>query len=152
MPSIRTRDFGEVPYEPSAELVFPCGIPGFESQRGFVLLAPQAIAPVVVLQSKQDPALAFLALSVSILDPSYQSGIGPEDLRLLGFEGRQPQAGEEALYLAILAPAGSGSLTANLLAPVVINVRTRTAVQAVRYDCVYSHQCPVPRELLEHPC
>ena len=152
MPSIQTRDFGEVSYEASAELVFPCGIPGFERQRRFVLLTPEQIAPVVLLQSKDLAALAFLAIPVSLLDPAYQSGIGSDDLQLLGFEERQPQPEEEVLSLAILAPGAGGALTANLLAPVVINVRTHTAVQAVRFDRRYSHQAPVPREVLEQPC
>jgi len=152
MPSIQTRDFGEVPYEPSAELVFPCGIPGFENQRRFVLLTPEQIAPLVLLQSKDIAALAFLAIPVPILDPAYQSGIGSEDLHLLGFEERQPRPGEEAVFLAILAPGDGAALTANLLAPVVINARTGAAVQAVRHDRRYSHRSPVPRELLEQPC
>jgi len=152
MPSIHTRDFGEVSYDASADLVFPCGIPGFENQRRFVLLTPEAMAPLVLLQSKDNAALAFLAISVSILDPAYQSGIAAEDLRMLGFEESQPRTGEGAMFLAILSPGAGGALTANLLAPVVINVLTRTAVQAVRHDRLYSHRYPVPRELLEQPC
>jgi flagellar assembly factor FliW len=150
MPSVQTRDFGEVSYDPPAEVVFPAGVPGFDDQRRFILMAPEAVAPLVVLQSKDNPALAFLAIPVSTVDPEYQSGIGPEDLRLLGFEG-QPKP-DDALFLAILSPGEGGSLTANLLAPIVINKQTRTAVQAVRSDRRYSHQSPVPRELLERPC
>ena len=73
----RRRDFGEIAYEPSAEIAFPSGIPGFEAQRRFVLLTPESIAPLLLLQSSDNPLLAFLAIPVSILDPAYQSGIAP---------------------------------------------------------------------------
>lgn len=153
MPFIQTRELGEIPCDPEAELGFPCGIPGFEDQRRFVLIAREALAPVILLQSVVTPALCFLTIAVPILDPAYQSGISPEDLRVLGLdEDRQPQPGEEVLYLAILSPSAGGSFTANLLAPVVVNVRTRTAVQAVRHDQHYSHRHPVPPELLERAC
>jgi flagellar assembly factor FliW len=161
MPFLQTRDFGKLPYDPSAELAFPCGIPGFDDQRRFVIIANEAIAPVLLLQSIDTASLCFLAIAVSVLESEYQSGIGPEDLRVLGLdENRQPKPGEEALYFAILSPSGNGSFSANLLAPVVVNVATRAAVQAVRHDQLYSHRHQVPRELLgrrverplEHPC
>jgi len=153
MPFIQTRDFGVVSIDATAEIVFPFGIPGFDQQRRFALIGSKAIAPVVLMQSSENPSLCFLAIAVSVLDPAYQSGIAREDLRLLGLdEDRQPRPDEEALYLAILSPAASGAFTANLLAPVVINVRTRNAVQAVRHDRQYSHRHPVPRELWERIC
>jgi flagellar assembly factor FliW len=87
------------------------------------------------------------------LDPEYQSGIAPEDLRVLGLdETRQPLPGEEALYLAILSCSTGNSFTANLLAPVIIHRRARSAIQAVRHDQLYSHCHPLPRGLLEHLC
>jgi flagellar assembly factor FliW len=153
MPSVQTRDFGEVKYDPAAELAFPSGIPGFHGERRFVLIEPPPLfSPMLLLQSLDTASFCFLAVPVSVLDPAYQSGIGPEDLRILGLdESRQPEAGEEALYLAILS-SSDGSFTANLLAPVVVNRRTRTAVQAVRHDRLYSHRHPLPPGLLEHLC
>jgi flagellar assembly factor FliW len=160
MPFIKTRDFGDLPYDPDGEITFPQGIPGFHEQRRFVLIAPPAIAPLILLQSVEAASLCFLTVLVSVLDPQYQSGIAPEDLRILGLDGldkngldedRQPRAGEEALYLIILSAAG-GLFFANLLAPIVINARTRVAVQAVRHDQLYSHRHPVAAKLLEPVC
>ena len=153
MPFIKTRDFGELPYDPSGELTFPCGIPGFSDEHRFVLIAPEAIAPLILLQSVETASLCFLTVLVSALDPQYQSGIAPEDLRVIGLdETRQPQSEEEALFLAILSGAGSNTFVANLLAPIVVNARTRAAIQAVRHDQLYSHQHPVPLHLLGRVC
>ncbi len=158
MPLVQTRDFGEFSYDPAAVLSFPCGIPGFDDHRSFILIEDAAIAPVVVLQSVnpapvgESPALSFLTVPVAIVEPGYQSGIAPEDLRILGLdETRQPLPGQEALYLAILSSTAGGRFTANLLAPVVVNSRTGAAVQAVRHDQRYSHCHPLAPGILGHP-
>jgi flagellar assembly factor FliW len=116
-------------------------------------MAPEAMEPLILLQSVETASLCFLTVLVSALEPQYQSGIAPEDLRVLGLdENRQPASGEEVLYLAILSSSGDGGYVANLLAPIVLNARTRVAVQAVRHDLRYSHRHPVPLALLERLC
>jgi flagellar assembly factor FliW len=63
-------------------------------------------------------------------------------------ETRQPAAGD-VVCLALLSAAENGPLTANLLAPVVINLAAGRAVQAVRSDRAYSHKHPLlPQETL----
>jgi flagellar assembly factor FliW len=153
MSMVQTRDFGELPCDPSADLEFPLGIPGFEDQHRYVLIEHQALSPVILLQNLETSSLCFLAIAVSVLDPEYQSGIAPEDLRLLGLdEDRQPRSGEEALFMAILSPSADGLFTANLLAPVVVNLRTRVGLQAVRSDRLYSHRHPLVPAPPEQPC
>ena len=136
-----TRDFGELAYEPAQEWHFAHGLPGFEDQNRFILIERPDLAPVVLLQSLQNPALCFLAVSVWVADPAYQVGITPDDLDALGLR-RQPQPGDETVCLAILSRSGE-AFTANLLAPVVCNPLTRGALQAVRADAVYSHRHPL---------
>ena len=143
MPSIQTRDFGPVEYDASAELRFPLGLPGFERQTRFILIEREAMAPLVFLQSAETESLCFITVPVQAVDPGYQIGMTEEDQRSAGLE----QAAEgDLLSLAILsaAVASGGRVTANLLAPVVINLKTKTAVQAVRPDTRYSHQHPLP--------
>jgi flagellar assembly factor FliW len=48
--------------------------------------------------------------------------------------------------LAILSVSENRPPTANLLAPVVINLRTRVAIQAIRLDTAYSHEQPLAME------
>ena len=148
MPSAFTRDFGEVSYEPAAEWMFPQGLPGFEDQNRFLLIERAPLAPIMFLQSLRVPELCFLAVSVWVADPQYQVGVTSADLEMLALS-RQPEPGDETACLAILSSGGQ-SFTANLLAPVVMNTRTRTALQAVRADARYSHCYPLRREAL--PC
>jgi flagellar assembly factor FliW len=98
----------------------------------------------VFLQSCAAPELCFLAAPLAAIDSAYDLVVTPEDLRRLGLdENRQPRVNQEVLCLAILSAPENGPLTANLLAPVVIHMVTRRAVQAVRSDSRYSHQHPL---------
>ena len=124
-----------------AVVTFPAGLPGFEDQRRFVLTNRAELAPLVFLQSLDSQDLCFTALPVSAIDPHYELSLSAEDQQRLGRDG-------DLLVLAILAAAENGRWTANLLAPVVIQVDARTGVQAVRSDSRYSHcHCLTPEAM-----
>jgi len=147
MPTADTRLFGVLEYEESWVVSFPFGLPGFEQETRFVLLERTEWSPVVFLQSLLHSTLCFLAVPVAVLDPSYSLSVRWEDLERLGLRNeQQPIPGLQVLCLALLCAPENGPLTANLLAPVVMNLQTRIAVQAVRTDARYSHQHVFSRE------
>ncbi len=141
MARILTRQFGLFEYDPAGAIEFPAGLPGFEQRRRFVLIERANAAPVLFLQSLEAPELCLPAAPVRSIDPQYELALTEDDLRLLG-----PGAGEDLIALAILWAPKEGPLTANLLAPVVIDPRSRRAVQAVRMDRRYSHRHPIAKE------
>lgn len=132
MPRVLTEQFGELEYSDDAALLFPRGLPGFEATRRFVLLEDAGMAPLVRLQSLEIGSLCFLALPVRSIDPGYETALSKEDREVVG-RG-------ETLELALLSAGENGSLSANLLAPIVIDLATRRGVQAVRDDLRYSHR------------
>jgi flagellar assembly factor FliW len=68
-----------------------------------------------------------------------------EDLRTLELaEDRQPQIGSEVVCLAVISVAEGEAPTANLLAPILVNLRTRRALQVIIPESGYSHQHPLP--------
>jgi flagellar assembly factor FliW len=135
----------EIQFDESAVLTFPAGLPGFERATRFVLVEHTELAPVVSLQCVDSQELCFLAVPVRTLDPAYALAVNEEDLERLGLPlERQPLPGSEVLCLALLCAPQNGQATANLLAPVVVNLKTRVAVQAVRADAKYSHQAQIP--------
>jgi flagellar assembly factor FliW len=141
MPEVITRHFGEVSWEEDAVVRFPNGLPAFEQAQRFILIERPATAPVVFLQSLDEPLLCFIALPVLALDPDYSLDITLEDLRLLGLdEDRQPRVGDEVACLSIVSVTENRPPSANLLAPIIINLKTRSATQAIRLDSRYSHQ------------
>jgi flagellar assembly factor FliW len=136
MPRVDTEQFGALDYAEESTLLFPRGLPGFENCRRFVLLDDPALTPLVHLQSLETAGLCFLALPVRSIDAGYETSLANEDREVLGMEN-QTQA---TLDLALLSVAADGRLTANLLAPLVIDLATQRGVQAVRLDTRYSHQ------------
>jgi flagellar assembly factor FliW len=130
-------------------LQFPCGIPAFEDETRFLLLEQPEYQPIVFLQSLSCRNLCFMALPARLIDPSYHLSIPGEDLRRLGLaEDHQPALGadsgpSEVLALALLTVGADGRLYANLGAPVVVNILTRNALQAVQCDGSYALCQPV---------
>lgn len=140
----QTRHFGTIEFEPNDVCQFPAGLPGFEDEHEFIPLEQPHTRPIVFLQSLRRPELCFITLPVQTIQPDYRLAISPEDLRLLELpEDRQPEIGKQVLCLAIVAVAEGEPPTANLLAPVVINLENRRAVQAILSDSGYSHRHPL---------
>jgi flagellar assembly factor FliW len=130
MSSLRTRYFGEIAWSADATIRMPLGLPGFEHETAFLLIQLPGQHPLVYLQSMQTPEICFPALPVRVAEPAYELEIGDEDSRVLGV-GSRPRIGSEVLCLALLAADEKLGTTANLMAPVVIEIGSRCAVQCV---------------------
>jgi flagellar assembly factor FliW len=141
MPEIATKYFGSIEYQPGAPIRFPSGLPGFEEELEFLVLEPPASAPMMYLQSLRRPNLCFLALPMQVVAPDYPLATTKEDVDALGLApDRQPGTGEDICCLAIIVVTENGHISANLLAPIVINPVRRLGLQAIRTDSIYSHQ------------
>ncbi|HWB86806.1 MAG TPA: flagellar assembly protein FliW [Bryobacteraceae bacterium] len=147
MSLFETKNFGRVSYDPVSVWEFPGGLPGFEGRRRFVALHNKESEPVIFLQSLEDPSLCFITMPVLAVDPRYRLRLAFEDLTTLGLPPAvQPRIGVEVMCLAVLSVRETGP-TANLLAPVVLNLKNRRAVQAVVPESNYSHQhALIPQE------
>jgi flagellar assembly factor FliW len=150
MPVLESSQFGSISYREDALLVFPRGLPGFEDRHRFLALSLPGREPLVFLQSADDPALCFVTLPVLAVEPAYQLKVSRDDLALVGLPlNSAPRIGDDVLCLTVICFRETGA-TANLLAPVVVNLRNLNAVQAVDPDCRYSHQQPFPPPVTEH--
>jgi len=140
MPVLQTKNFGNISFEPDSELEFPYGLPGFESCRKFVAVRFVESDPLVYLQSLEDTGLCFITMPILAADAGYKLQVSDEDLGRLGLRSRQALIlGEDVLCLAVLSLSESGP-TANLLAPIVVNLRNRKAVQTIAAESDYPHQ------------
>jgi flagellar assembly factor FliW len=142
MPCCETKYFGPAAYSGDALITLPEGPMGFPGAHTFVLIQRAAEYPLVYMQSTDDPDLCFLALPVLSLDAAYRLAIRPEDAAAVQTSAT-PAIGPDVLCLALLSLHENGA-TANLLAPVVVNLSTRTARQCINVEPGYSHQQPLP--------
>ena len=140
MPSCETKNFGVVSYEAGSVLEFPSGLPGFEERRLFLALQFADSKPLVFLQSLDDPGLCFVTLPVLVADPEYSLKVSMEDRELVGLPSTSAlRIGPDVLCLTVLSLEESGP-TANLLAPLVVNISNLKGVQAIASESDYSHQ------------
>jgi len=148
-----TEQFGKIEYDPSQVIHFPAGLPAFEQERRFVPIERPATAPFVFLQSLSLPELVFITLPALLVDAAYQLNVCAEDIQALGLPGdRQPALGADVVCLVVVTVAEADAPTANLMAPILINVRTRQALQAIQTETAYSHVHPLPAPPKERKC
>jgi flagellar assembly factor FliW len=112
------------------EITFVRPIPGFESLTRFALvdLAEGDEPPVVYeLRSLDQPDVRFMVAVPGAFFSEYEVVLDDEACAALSLSDAA-----DALVLTVLSTGGDDEqLTANLLAPVVINGRTRSAAQII---------------------
>ena len=147
MPQADTQQFGPIEYRLEDVIEFPLGLPAFEEETSFLLIAPAKTKPLVFLQSLGRAALCFVTLPLEVVDPNYQLMVSAEDLTILSL-ARQPlpavgQAGDVQIQGLAIISLTDFRPTANLLAPLGIIPGARKGIQSIRLDNTYSHQHPV---------
>jgi flagellar assembly factor FliW len=125
----------------SAEiLTFPRGLIGMEELRSFIILEDERTGPCRWLQSLDDPSLAFVVVSPLLVTPDYVADISDDDALLIELAG--PEDAELWVILTLNPPPAPS--TVNLLAPVVINRRSRLGTQVILTEGEYGLHHPLP--------
>lgn len=128
MRKVNTSRFGEIEVDENNVVKFANGIPAFEGENEFVILPYDQESPYYFMQSLKSPDLAFLLTNPFLFFPDYSFELDDETIQEL--EIRNPENVE--YFSMITIPNGSiRYMTANLLAPVVINVDNKCAKQVV---------------------
>ena len=128
---VRSR-FATIKVNPRDVLLFPDGLPGYETTREFVLLDVPEQAPLKVLHAVNGPETSFLVVDPKAVLPTYRCELGASDRLRLG-------ADDDAalVWLAIVIVSENGEVAVNLRAPIVINPARMTGRQVMPNACVY---------------
>ena len=134
MRKITTTRFGEIEEAEGKILHFAAGLPAFEDEHEFIIVPYDEESPYVFLQSASTPDLAFLMTIPFIFFPDYEFRLEDDVLESLALENQ-----EDLLLYTLLTIPGSDirEMTANLLAPIVINSRTNEGRQIVLDKSAY---------------
>jgi flagellar assembly factor FliW len=110
------------------ELLFVRPLPGFGDLRRFVLVElPAGEGALFELRSLEEPAVRFVVAVPTAFFPDYAFELDDDDCAAIGLVDEA-----DALVLVLLTVGqDAAATTANLLAPVVLNARTRQAVQVI---------------------
>lgn len=125
---IHTRNFGELEIKQEEIIMFQDGIPGFEKLTQYVIIKnPEEEIPFHWLQSVEDPQLAFVIINPFLFKKDYDFQI-PKSI----VERLEINAPESLLiYAIVVIPNDINQMTANLMAPIIINQENNRGKQVV---------------------
>lgn len=121
------RDAG-LPELPVIEMTQP--MPGFPALRRFALVRIDESGLLCELRSVDDPATSFLVVPPATFFPDYVAEVDEDSVSGLGVV----QADDVLLLVVVTAGTSLATSTANLAAPVLVNVRNLRAQQVVLDD------------------
>ncbi|MBT3857797.1 MAG: flagellar assembly protein FliW [Nitrospina sp.] len=126
---VETTRFGALEIEEKQVIEFPDGLYGFEKETRFTLLPfnPNVESPMEWMQSILSPHLAFVITDPHLYVPDYKLKLMEEDKKKVGLEVDAPFL----TRCIVTIPENYTEMTANLVAPVVINSQKRIGKQFV---------------------
>lgn len=141
---LSTTRFGTIEVEEEDILTFPEGLIGLPLLKRFVLIQHGEGSPFRWLQSVEEPGFALLLADPWWFVGDYQVSLSDQDVASLGLEEQTPKW----VYVTITIPPGKPhAMTANLLAPLVINGLTRQGRQVILDEECYHTRHPLLSEM-----
>ena len=130
-----TSRFGEIEIPEENVIHMPHGMIGFPQFHRYALIRHQKDSPFFWLQALDNPDLAFVTVNPVNFDPAYQLTLGSAEAKLL----KADDPTQVQVWVVVTIPHGSPEkMTANLKAPVVINLINRLAAQVIQEEPRYS--------------
>ncbi len=131
---VRSTRFGELEVTEEQIFDFPQGIPGFPDEKRFVFLDYQPDSPFYFLQSVAEPNLTFLLIDPFSFFTDYQFALDDDVAAEIGLSRDNPPA----VYNIATVKGSLENMTANLVAPVLINARDCKGKQIVLEKSEYT--------------
>ncbi len=131
--------FGEFTVAEESLIFMPGGVVGFPKNEKFVLLEHKP--PFSWLHATDNPDLAFVVVDGVEFGEGYKFPIPYGDPRCDLLE-----TDEYAVLVIVTVRTGPAMTTANLKAPLIVNLRTRKGVQLIIDDSQYSTKYPLWQE------
>ena len=128
MRKVNTSRFGEIEVDEAKIVHFKDGIPAFEDEHEFIILPYEEESPYYFMQSLKTPDLAFLLTIPFLFFQDYTFELDDDTVAELDI--KDPE--KLFYYSMVTIPNGSiRYMTANLVAPVVLNGDNMKAKQVV---------------------
>lgn len=124
---VNTTRFGPIDISNEDILIFSEGLLGFNDLEKFVLLDDPHDEIFAWLQSCDEPSIAFPVLEPELFEDNYTLNMTKADLQTLQVEDES----QLRSFCIITIPEDPSRMTANLKAPVVVNLEKRMARQCV---------------------
>ncbi len=143
---IKTGRFGQVTIQESEIIKIPQGILGFPEFTEFCLIDSADDTLILWLQSIRSADVAFPVLEPKIFRPEYFVNLSAADMREL----KMQDLSKAAIFSLLTIPDDVTQMTANLKAPLVINLTNQAAKQIVLQENEFGIKQPMFKELRTH--
>ena len=143
---VKTGRFGQLTVDSEEHIQVPQGIMGFPEYTKFCLVDPGDETLILWLQSLENPEICFPVLEPKIFKPEYSARLSAAELRELKLEN----INQSAVFSILTIPEDVTQMTANLKAPIVINLKAQVARQVVLQENEYNIKHPMFKELRAH--
>ena len=139
-----SKRFGSIDVQTENIILFPEALYGFDQEKEFVLrpLDPNIDSPMEWLQSLRTPELAFIVTDPFLFLPQYKMVLNDDEKHQLKVDSTESLV----IRVIITIPKVHTEMTANLVAPLVINQKNRLAKQIVLTSAEYdTKHCLLPQ-------
>ena len=136
--------FGECTFSPSEVIEFPWGLPGFPTHHRWLPLNLDSQPAFIWLQSLDDPSVALPAIDPWMVFENYDPKMPAYAFQSLEIR----EASDFATLCVVVVTANAEEMTINLMAPILINLRSRKARQIMLDGSTYSAREPMPRKVV----
>ena len=141
---LHTTRFGTINVDAEDILTFPNGLVGLSQLKWFVLVHHQAGSPFLWLQSVEEPGFALLLIDPWFFCTDYEVVLSDAEAECL----RVSDCSVLRVYTTVTIPPGKPhAMTANLMAPIVINISERCGRQVILEDERYHTRHPILQEM-----
>ncbi len=131
---LHTKSFGVLDYDEKSIIRIQEGMLGFSELRDYVLIENPDIEPFKILQSVDDPYVAFPLIDPRLVAADYRCSVSPEDFAVLGIADLSDVV---LLAVTVILDGNLADSTVNLKAPLLINQRNLKGKQIILLDSVY---------------
>ncbi len=138
---IETSRFGSLDVDEDQIFCFPMGLLGFADRKRFLVIDHSDKSPFKWLQSVDEPDLAFIITDPLYFRRDYHISVRRNELAVI-----TPDKEEDLVVSVIMTiPDNPQDMSANLLAPLIINMGSNKGMQYV----LTSHRFPVKYYVLK---
>lgn len=130
--------YGKIQYELQDIITFKKGIPGFEEYKTYISKDMEN-SPFKILQCLENNELAFIIISPFDVVKDYEIKLSEELIKNTEIENEE----EVLLYSIVTVSSKVENITANLRAPLVVNIKNKLGEQLIVDKDVYKIKHPL---------
>lgn len=123
------------------EILFRNGIPGLEEYKNFIVETDEELQPFNILQSKDKKELGLVVISPFEVMPDYEIKLSESVLKNLKISSPD----DVTLYTTVTLNSNVEKITANLRAPIVVNMKSGLGEQIIVDNDKYKIKHPIRR-------